>query len=464
MVNKQDKESKQLKILVYTTTFADENPKNPNPGTSNNSGATNNQQNSGNSNSMYKVIFEFLGRKIYIQCTEEDLISDICLKYCNKIQKDIKELIFLYGGNLLNLKQKLSEVMNGQDKERKQLNVVVYTNLIDEPINPNPGKDDNTEATNNQQNSGNSNGMYKVIFEFAGSQFDIECNEEELFSEISIKFRTKINKDIKNLMFLYNGNLVNLEQKLSEVVKQMDKESKQLKILVHTTIFADENPKNPNPGTSNNSGATNNQQNSGNSNSMYKVIFEFLGRKIYIQCTEEDLISDICLKYCNKIQKDIKELIFLYGGNLLNLKQKLSEVMNGQDKERKQLNVVVYTNLIDEPINPNPGKDDNIEATNNQQNSGNSNGMYKVIFQFYGRKIHIQCTEEDLFSEICKKFCVKIQKDIKELFFIYNGNLVNLEQKLSEVVNKEDKGRKVLNVLADIIQDEENINCTTNNK
>ena len=160
---------------------------------------------------------------------------------------------------------------------------------------------------------------------------------------------------------------------------------------------------------------------------MYQINFIFEGENTSIQCNEEDSFSEICTKFSTKIQKDIKDLLFLYSGNLINLKQKLSEVMNEQDKERKQLNVVVYTTTIEdkEPINPNPGTGDNSGATNNQQNTGNSNGMYKVIFQFEGRDIHIQCTEGDSLLLICLKFCNKIQKDIKNLMFLYNGNHTN---------------------------------------
>ena len=46
-----------------------------------------------------KIIFNFEGRDLTIQCSPEDKIKDICQKCATKIDSNINSLIFLYGGN-----------------------------------------------------------------------------------------------------------------------------------------------------------------------------------------------------------------------------------------------------------------------------------------------------------------------------------------------------------------------------
>ena len=69
---------------------------------------------------------------------------------------------------------------------------------------------------------------------------------------------------------------------------------------------------------------------------MSEVKFNFESQLIKIQCSLNDLIKDICLKLANKINKDINNLIFLYGGNILNMNLKLNELNNND------INILVY--------------------------------------------------------------------------------------------------------------------------
>ena len=48
---------------------------------------------------MSKVIFNFGGIDVEMQCTKEEKMIDICQRYANKIDKNINSLMFLYGGN-----------------------------------------------------------------------------------------------------------------------------------------------------------------------------------------------------------------------------------------------------------------------------------------------------------------------------------------------------------------------------
>ena len=61
--------------------------------------------------------------------------------------------------------------------------------------------------------------------------------------------------------------------------------------------------------------------------------------------------------------------------------------------------------------------------------------MSKIIFTFEGNKIEMQCSNEDKMKDICIKLAIKIDKNINNLYFIYDGNIINLELKYKEIIN-----------------------------
>jgi hypothetical protein len=54
---------------------------------------------------MAQVVFNYEGQLITIQCNKNDKMRDICSKLSIKINENINSLIFLYGGNKINLKK-----------------------------------------------------------------------------------------------------------------------------------------------------------------------------------------------------------------------------------------------------------------------------------------------------------------------------------------------------------------------
>ena len=58
--------------------------------------------------------------------------------------------------------------------------------------------------------------------------------------------------------------------------------------------------------------------------------------------------------------------------------------------------------------------------------------MSKIIFTFEGNKIEMQCSNEDKMKDICIKLAIKIDKNINNLYFLYDGNIINLELKYKE--------------------------------
>ena len=73
----------------------------------------------------------------------------------------------------------------------------------------------------------------KAIFTFDGSNLTIQCTTNDKMRVICQKFSTKINKDMNSFIFLYGGNLVNLELSFNSQASKMDRINKEMKILVY---------------------------------------------------------------------------------------------------------------------------------------------------------------------------------------------------------------------------------------
>ena len=73
--------------------------------------------------------------------------------------------------------------------------------------------------------------------------------------------------------------------------------------------------------------------------------------------------------------------------------------------------------------------------------------MAKVIFNYNDMQTEIQCNINDKIKDKIKRYEIKIGKDISKLYFIYNGNKINDNLILYEIINEEDKRRNIMNVL-----------------
>ena len=79
----------------------------------------------------------------------------------------------------------------------------------------------------------------------------------------------------------------------------------------------------------------------------------------------------------------------------------------------------------------------------------------KVIFTLDGIDISIQCTNEELFKDICQKYANKIEKNINSLVFLYSGQILNLQLSFQEKVNSIDKERNEMKILVYLKENEE---------
>ena len=73
--------------------------------------------------------------------------------------------------------------------------------------------------------------------------------------------------------------------------------------------------------------------------------------------------------------------------------------------------------------------------------------MTEVDFNYKGTTINIQCSENDLLNNICKKFSEKTGTDLNTLYFLYSSNLIDDKLTFTECANLEDRRRKKMNVL-----------------
>ena len=58
-----------------------------------------------------------------------------------------------------------------------------------------------------------------------------------------------------------------------------------------------------------------------------------------------------------------------------------------------------------------------------------------INFIYNSQEILIQCKRKEFIKDILKKFCLKIEKSIDDIYFLYNGEQVNEELKLDEINN-----------------------------
>ena len=71
-----------------------------------------------------------------------------------------------------------------------------------------------------------------VIFIFMGNNMVIQCMKKEKMRDICKRYSSKIERHINTLLFLYNGNLINLELSFEEQANIIDKNNRKMNILV----------------------------------------------------------------------------------------------------------------------------------------------------------------------------------------------------------------------------------------
>ena len=75
---------------------------------------------------------------------------------------------------------------------------------------------------------------------------------------------------------------------------------------------------------------------------MAEINFVYNGINTIIQTKINIKFKEVCQKFCIKLQKDINKLIFIYGGEILNLENQFNQIVNSIDKEKNKMKILVY--------------------------------------------------------------------------------------------------------------------------
>ena len=75
---------------------------------------------------------------------------------------------------------------------------------------------------------------------------------------------------------------------------------------------------------------------------MVEINFVYNGINTVIQSKMEDKLKEICQQFGIKLKIDTEKLIFIYGGEILNLDLELNQVLNQIDKVNNKMNILEY--------------------------------------------------------------------------------------------------------------------------
>ena len=76
----------------------------------------------------------------------------------------------------------------------------------------------------------------------------------------------------------------------------------------------------------------------------------------------------------------------------------------------------------------------------------------KINFEHKGSKISLQGKREDRMKEIIEKLKLKIDIEIDKIYLLYNGQKINVEMKIEDIINNEDKNKKLNQEMMKIIK------------
>ena len=179
--------------------------------------------------------------------------------------------------------------------------------------------------------------------------------------------------------------------------------------------------------------------------SQANVIFILDGVDLTVQCSPEDKIRDICLRYVAKIGANLNSLLFLYGGNQINFDLRFTDQANSLDKENNKMRVLVYTNEEDgficpkcgEKIKLNTEKIDIIILSNNN-----------IKDNIIGIKAQI---ENIINSKNSSVNLINIQlKNINIILNTINEDIKKNNEKLTTLLNNNKNNKNIIKGILDI--------------
>jgi len=183
----------------------------------------------------------------------------------------------------------------------------------------------------------------KVIFELDGNNLIIQCSGQDKMKDICQKYATKIDKNIDSLLFLYEGNKINLELTFSNQANSIDRNNGEMKILVNKK----ENNKSFSPNCMKDDNVTYGKELLKNVKSKYivNIFFSFINERIKLKIVKhnkhlQDIINIKLINYeflsGRYIIYDNNGIVKEYYGNndyLIFEGEYLNGLRNGKGKE-----------------------------------------------------------------------------------------------------------------------------------
>ena len=62
-----------------------------------------------------------------------------------------------------------------------------------------------------------------------------------------------------------------------------------------------------------------------------------------------------------------------------------------------------------------------------------------IKFLFEGREVKINCKRNEYMKDIIKQYTKDLQKDLNNIYFLYNGDMLKKELKIEEINNEENE-------------------------
>ena len=86
--------------------------------------------------------------------------------------------------------------------------------------------------------------------------------------------------------------------------------------------------------------------------------------------------------------------------------------------------------------------------------------MINIAFNFESNKVEIQADLEQKMIDVINKYIAKVSLDIEKIYFLYNGNFVEKELKVNQIINEVNRDSKSMSILVNLLEWKSNDNTT----
>ena len=209
-------------------------------------------------------------------------MENIFKKYADHIGVNLESLFFLYNGiKIEEFDKNLNDVINNEDKNRKEMNIVAYNMGIYESVRV------------------DTNYITIIFSVLSKSIIKMQFKKEEKMKNICFQFASQNGYEFEGTIFKYSGQEIDINKTFDEIANSYDRQCNGMTILVYK--------KHP-----------------------LKVNFKHGEEPYEIQSYKEDKVKDVFLKYTSEKNLILNELSFsyFYNNTINNYDQTFNELIN----------------------------------------------------------------------------------------------------------------------------------------